>query len=56
MGFSEAMADSAMVRFKFEDGRAGAVKHAADIKVGNAGCEGAFAAFVLRSGYSGFTA
>ena len=34
-------------RFKFGDGRIGEVKHAADIKVGVAGCKGAFTAFVL---------
>ena len=34
-------------RFKFGDGRTGEVKHAADSKVGVAGCKGACAAFVL---------
>ena len=34
-------------RSKFNDGRVGEVQHAADIKVGAAGCAGAFLAFAL---------
>ena len=41
-------------RFKFGDGEIGEVKHAADIKVGIAGCKGASTAFVLDADIPAF--
>ena len=38
-----------MARFKCGDGRVGEVRHAADIKVGSAGCRGAFMVFVSEA-------
>ena len=56
MGFPRVISYSAMARFKFGNGAASEVEHAADIKFGVAGCRGASAAFVFGSRYSGFTA
>ena len=47
--FPKVMPYSTSARFKFGGGRATEVKHAADIKVGIAWGEGAFAGFVLDS-------
>ena len=46
-GFAEAAPYTSAAQFKFGDGRIGEVKRAADFKVVNAGCQGAFAKFVL---------
>ena len=46
-GLEKAVPYPSNARFKFGDGRMGEVKHAADIKVGIAGCKGTFTAFVL---------
>ena len=49
-GLLEAPSFPAHAMFKFGDGRAGVVCHAADIAVGVAGVRGMFTAFVLDSG------
>ena len=46
-GLAEAVPYPSAARFKFGGGGIGEVKHAADTKVGIAGCAGAFAAFAL---------
>ena len=43
----KAVPHPSSARFKFGDGRIGGVKHAADNRVGIAGCKGACAAFLL---------
>ena len=50
MGFLRVRPYPAIARFKFGDGRVGEVKYAADIKVGTAGCRGAFTAVALETG------
>ena len=47
MGLGKAVPSSSTARFKFGDRGIGEVKHAADTKVGIAGCMGAFTACVL---------
>ena len=47
MGLEKAVPYPSSSRLKFLGGGIGEVKHAADIKVGIAGCKGAFAAYAL---------
>ena len=53
-GLEEAVSYPSNAGFKLGDGRIGEVKHAADIRVGIAGCKGAFAAFVLGAAIPAF--